>query len=43
MSLARAKALLSSDPAQARDLALAAGPGLEARFVAAAAMRRVVV
>jgi len=40
MSLARAKALLSSDPAQARDLALAAGPGLEARFVAAAAMRR---
>ncbi|MDR6512147.1 Flp pilus assembly protein TadD [Novosphingobium capsulatum] len=40
MSLARAKVLLSSDPAQARDLALAAGPGLEARFVAAAAMRR---
>lgn len=40
MTLDRAKALLSHDPAQARDLALRAGPGLEARFVAAAATRR---
>jgi tetratricopeptide (TPR) repeat protein len=38
--LAEAKALLAQDPARARDLALRAGDGLEARFVSAAALRR---